>query len=65
MHYFVSVLILSFLKVSLDHFGVVGLEAVWLDLEAIVDLLHVLNVVLNCLGTLLLDRQVAAGSSNS
>ena len=59
----ISVLILSLLEMSLYHLGIVGLQAVWLDLEAFVHFLHVLNVILDCLSTLLLDcevRQAAA-----
>ena len=59
----VSVLILSLLEVPLDHFGIVGLQAVWLDLEAFVYFLHVLNVILNCLSSLLLDGQVGQAAA--
>ena len=59
----VSVLILSFLQMSLNHFGIVCLKTVWLNLEAFVDFLHILNVILYCLSTLLLDCQVAQAAT--
>ena len=65
MHDPVSVLILPLLEVSLDHFGVVGLQAVRLDLEAFVHFLNVLNVILDCLCTLSLDCQVRQAAAHS
>ena len=59
----VGVLILSLLQMSLNHFGVVCLKAVWLNLEAFVDFLHILNVILYCLRTLLLNCQVAQAAT--
>ncbi len=60
----VSVLILPLLEVPLDHFGIVGLQAVGLDLEPFVHFLHVLDVILDCLSTLLLDCQVRQAASH-
>ena len=52
----VGILIFSLLKVSLDLLWIESLESVWLDLEAVIEIGHVLDVILNCLGSGLLDR---------
>lgn len=39
----------------LDDLWVECLEAIWLQLESIVEFLDILNIVVNCLGPLLLD----------
>ena len=51
----VSVLILSLLKVSLNHFWIIWLQKVGLHLEVIVKIWYVLNVILDSLWALLFD----------
>ena len=49
MDYLVSVLVLPLLEMFLHDLGVECLEAVWLQLEAIIEFLDILNIVVNCL----------------
>ena len=51
MHYFVCVLILSLLKMSLNHFGIEILKTIWLNLEPFIHFLHILDIILYCLGS--------------
>lgn len=55
MHDSVGILVFPFLEVSLDLLRVESLKSVWLDLEAFVEVGHVLDVILDCLGSGLLD----------
>lgn len=55
MHDSISVLILPFIEVPLDLTGVEGLQTVGLNLESLVYIGDVLNVVVDCLGSLLLN----------
>ena len=52
----VGILVFSLLKVSLDLLWIESLKSVWLNLEAFIEISHVLDVVLDCLGSGLLDR---------
>ena len=56
VHNSVSVLILSLLQVSLNHFWIIWLQKVGLHLEVIVKIWYVLNVILDSLWALLFDR---------
>ena len=56
----IGVLILPFLKMSLNLLGVVRLKAIWLQLESLVKILQILNVILDCLRALLLNSRGAS-----
>ena len=53
MDYPVGVLILPFLKVSLNLLRIKWLETIWLHLESLVKILEVLDIILDGLGALL------------
>ena len=55
MHDSVGILIFPLLEVSLNLLWIEGLESVWLDLEALIEVGHVLDVILDCLRSGLLD----------
>jgi hypothetical protein len=55
MNYLISVLVLPLLQMLLHDLWIECLKAVWLHLEAIIEFLDILNIVVNCLRPLLLD----------